>query len=139
MKPKRNLKKKLKTSKRKKKTLVLTAPTKFEFGKFNFHALGDELFLQNQKFGKKLKKDGIRSNTVKSVLRWVFFNKKTEQMSMHIHMDLDKLDNFVKECKKDRTKWRRWSATRKKKGMPQITFFIKHLNPELHFLFDYKC
>ena len=114
-------------------TITVKADRALKFGVHEFFNMSNELMYQNRNFGKlAIDKDKI-TYLKKSVIHWIFFNKKTKGLSISCDVDLDKLDRFVQKCKKDREQYRK----HKNKGMRRGCF-IRNLNAELGFFFSVR-
>jgi hypothetical protein len=83
----------------------------------------------------KLKRDGLICITIKPLLKWVFFNKKSGQTNITADVTLSQLRRLVKKAEKKKAYWAK--VNKKKKRRYHVKKSFVHLNPELSFFVDY--
>lgn len=129
------MKKKRKT---KRNELKISCEKVHKYGKIKIGEIGDELIYCSPNTGKDVKDEDLISYLKKGLINFIFFNKKKNRAHVHIDMDLDKLDRFVKAAKKRRVYFRKQAKERDKQKKPRLAnIFFKHLNSELSFMFRY--
>ncbi len=125
-------------TKRKSLEIQITPSQIVEFGKIKFAALGDELWHQSKKLGKRLKRDGYICISGIGKISNVFFNKKTEQIHIHARISLSDLRKLLKEAEKKAKYYKNWNKQRRKNKQIETHSSFIHLNPELSFIVDYS-
>lgn len=108
---------------KKKQPIRLQLPLVFEFGSHRFYAAGDELVYQNTRVGKPVK-DRDKKFTGESAVNaaFMFWNKKTNEVGIHVPTTLKKLEKLVTVAKRDNKKFKKWDRKRRNTR----TVFFKH-------------
>lgn len=127
-----------KIMKKKRNKIVIPADKEHRIGKLQLLEVGDCLYYHNKRSGKRIPKDDLICHLYRSVVSWIFMDKKTTLPHFHINVSIKELENFIRKAKRSEARFKKWDKKRKKEKKPQLNkFFFKHLSPEITFIFTY--